>query len=184
MDPDPYCSPLLLFAENVDFHAIAYILLLILLFMVSALMSGSETALFSLSKSEIETFRSSRNPSEENVARLLEKPERLLATILIVNNFVNIGIVLIFEYLLRYYLVIEHPVLRVVVSVVLTTFLLVLFGEVLPKVYATGNYKGFSRFASGPMTVVVSLMRIFSAPFMLLSRGLEKILARRPHETV
>lgn len=184
MDPDPYCSPLLLFAENVDFHAIAYILLLILLFMVSALMSGSETALFSLSKSEIETFRSSRNPSEENVARLLEKPERLLATILIVNNFVNIGIVLIFEYLLRYYLVIEHPVLRVVVSVVLTTFLLVLFGEVLPKVYATGNYKGFSRFASGPMTVVVSLMRIFSAPFMLLSRGLEKILARRPHETL
>ncbi len=184
MDPDPYCSPLLLFAENVDFHAIAYILLLILLFMVSALMSGSETALFSLSKSEIETFRSSRNPSEENVARLLEKPERLLATILIVNNFVNIGIVLIFEYLLRYYLVIEHPVLRVVVSVVLTTFLLVLFGEVLPKVYATGNYKGFSRFASGPMTVVVSLMRVFSAPFMLLSRGLEKILARRPHETL
>ena len=184
MDPDPYCSPLLLFAENVDFHAIAYILLLILVFMVSALMSGSETALFSLSKSEIETFRSSRNPREENVARLLEKPERLLATILIVNNFVNIGIVLIFEYLLRYYLVIEHPVLRVVVSVVLTTFLLVLFGEVLPKVYATGNYKGFSRFASGPMTVVVSLMRIFSAPFMLLSRGLEKILARRPHETL
>ena len=184
MDPDPYCSPLLLFAENVDFHAIAYILLLILLFMVSALMSGSETALFSLSKSEIETFRSSRNPNEENVARLLEKPERLLATILIVNNFVNIGIVLIFEYLLRYYLVIEHPVLRVIVSVVLTTFLLVLFGEVLPKVYATGNYKGFSRFASGPMTVVVSLMRVFSAPFMLLSRGLEKILARRPHETL
>ena len=117
------------------------------------------------------------------MARLLEKPERLLATIVIVNNFVNIGIVLIFEYLLRYYLVIEHPVLRVVVSVVLTTFLLVLFGEVLPKVYATNATRSFSRFASGPMTVVVSLV-IFSAPFMLLSRGLEKILARRPHETL
>lgn len=152
--------------------------------MVSALMSGSETAFFSLSKSDIEGFRNSKNSSEEGVARLLSKPERLLATILIVNNFVNIGIVLIFEYLLRHYLVIENGILRVVVSVALTTFLLLLFGEVLPKVYATGNYKSFSRFASAPMAVTVSLTRIFSAPFILLGRGLEKLLAHKGKSTL
>ena len=184
MDPDPYCSPLLLFIENIDFHAIAYILILILLFVISALMSGSETAMFSLSKSEIETFRASRNASEQTAARLLDRPERLLATILIVNNFVNIGIVLIFEYLLRYYLVIDNDILRVAVSVVLTTFLLLLLGEVLPKVYATSNYKAFSRVAASPMAVTVSLTRLFSAPFILLSRGLEKLLSRHQPTTL
>ena len=184
LDPDPYCSPLLLFAENIDFHAIAYILSLVLLFAVSALMSGSETAFFSLSKSDIESFRSSREASEQTTARLLDRPERLLATILIVNNFVNIGIVLIFEYLLRYYVVIENDLLRVIVSVALTTFLLLLVGEVLPKVYATGNYKSFSRAAAAPMSLAVNLTRIFSAPLMLLSRGLEKLLARHKPSTL
>ena len=102
-------------------------------------MSGSETALFSLSKSEIEGFKNSSDSSERSIARLLARPERLLATILIANNFVNIGIVLIFEYLLRHYMVIDNDIIRVLVSVVLTTFLLLLLGEVLPKVYATGN---------------------------------------------
>ena len=104
--------------------------------MLSALMSGSETALFSLSKSEIEGFKNSSDSSERSIARLLARPERLLATILIANNFVNIGIVLIFEYLLRHYMVIDNDIIRVLVSVVLTTFLLLLLGEVLPKVYA------------------------------------------------
>ena len=138
--------------------------------MLSALMSGSETALFSLSKSEIEGFKNSSDSSERSIARLLARPERLLATILIANNFVNIGIVLIFEYLLRHYMVIDNDIIRVLVSVVLTTFLLLLLGEVLPKVYATGNYKGFSRFAAGPMNFTVNILRIFSAPFILFSR--------------
>lgn len=184
MDPDPYCSTIFLFVENIDFHAIAYILVLLLLFMISALMSGSETALFSLTKSDLDTFKNSKNTSEHSAAALLERPERLLATILIVNNFVNIGIVLIFEYLLRHYLVIDNDILRMLVSVVLTTFLLVLFGEVLPKVYATGNYKAFSRFAATPLSITVSLTRIFSAPFILLNRGLEKLFSHKGKSTL
>lgn len=184
MDPDPLSRTTILLSGAIDTHAIIYIAVLIVLFMLSALMSGSETALFSLSKSEIEVFKNSSDSSERSIARLLARPERLLATILIANNFVNIGIVLIFEYLLRHYMVIDNDIIRVLVSVVLTTFLLLLLGEVLPKVYATGNYKGFSRFAAGPMNFTVNILRIFSAPFILFSRGLEKLFSHKSKPTL
>lgn len=81
--------------------ALWYSIAVILLLMTSALISGSETALFSITGAEKEEFKNSRDPRERMIASLLERPDRLLATILIANNFVNIAIVLILEYFLR-----------------------------------------------------------------------------------
>ncbi|MBQ1969401.1 MAG: DUF21 domain-containing protein, partial [Flavobacteriales bacterium] len=160
--------------------ALWYSIAVILLLMTSALISGSETALFSITGAEKEEFKNSRDPRERMIASLLERPDRLLATILIANNFVNIAIVLILEYLLRTYVDFgDNDLLRVFISVVLTTFLLLLFGEVMPKVYATGNYIGASRMVAPIIKVMSFLLRIVSVPFLLLNKAMEKIFSYR-----
>ena len=160
--------------------ALWYSIAVILLLMTSALISGSETALFSITGAEKEEFKNSRDPRERMIASLLERPDRLLATILIANNFVNIAIVLILEYLLRTYVDFgDNDLLRVFISVVLTTFLLLLFGEVMPKVYATGNYIGTSRMVAPIIKVMSFLLRIVSVPFLLLNKAMEKIFSYR-----
>ncbi|MDD4819930.1 MAG: gliding motility-associated protein GldE [Flavobacteriales bacterium] len=185
MDTDPLGDTTLVISDLLNNTALWYFLLLIALLALSAFMSGSETALFSLTKSEIEDFKDSKNSSENTLFSLLKHPERLLATILIANNFINIAIVLIFEYLLRTYIDFGgHDILRIFISVVLTTFLLLLFGEVMPKVYATSSYKSFSRFVAMPMKILVAFLRILSAPLILLNKGLEKLFSHKSKDTL
>ena len=125
------------------------VFLLVILLIFSGFISGSEVALFSLSKSDIES--KSDLKSFKIITNLLEKPNKLLATILIANNLINIAIVILFtkigEVLFN---AIGSPLIQFFVEIVVATFLILLFGEILPKIYASRNNINFSRIIAHP----------------------------------
>jgi gliding motility-associated protein GldE len=122
------------------------LLIVIVLLMLSALISGSEAAFFSLSPADKEALKENEAKGASFVQRLLNKPKDLLATLLIANNFVNVGIVIISSALLAeiYPASPENEVVHVLVEVVGITLVLLLLGEVIPKIYATKNALRFS----------------------------------------
>ena len=138
------------------------LVLVLLLLIISALISSSEVAMFSLSPSQRAELASSKNASDQRILALLDTPDRangpkrLLATILIANNAVNIAIVLISSQLTAELFatgaVPEWA--QTLVDVVLITFVIVLFGEVIPKVYATGNNLQVARFMAFPLEII------------------------------
>lgn len=116
------------------------ILAILILLLLSALFSASEVAFFSLRPAERERLQSQKSHAAMNILKCLENPEKLLATILILNNTVNIAIVILSTYLTTGLL--DHqiyPVLSFLVEVVVITFVIVMVGEILPKVFATRN---------------------------------------------
>jgi gliding motility-associated protein GldE len=138
------------------------LVLVLLLLIISALISSSEVAMFSLSPSQRAELASSKNASDQRILALLETPDRangpkrLLATILIANNAVNIAIVLISSQLTAALFASgAFPEwAQTLVDVVLITFVIVLFGEVIPKVYATGNNLQVARFMAFPLEII------------------------------
>lgn len=158
-----------------------------LLFISSALISGTEVAFFSLSQSDLNTL--ANESKEENIiVTLLEKPRKLLATILITNNFINILIVLLFaslaetlfghfEYTLDLF-VFKVPI-RFLIEIVLVTFLILLFGEVLPKVYASRNALRFSKIMAKFIHVINIALTPFSLPLITLTKFIEKKLGSK-----
>ena len=147
-------------------HTFTGVLVLILLFF-SALISGAEVALFSLKPTDFEQEKENKNL--QRVKHLLENPKKLLATILVANNFINIAIVLLFNSLAEvlfgslqtnYYGI----NLRFIVEVGVVTFLILLFGEILPKIYATRKNRAFSAFMATPLMVLYKLLIPVSIP--------------------
>lgn len=121
------------------------LLVLVLLLSLSALISGSEVAFFSLEPKELEALKLSDNRKSKLVLQLLAVPDRLLATILVANNFVNIAIIILSSYITNSLIDFSSaPTLGFLFQTVLITFLLLLFGEIVPKVYATHYAMSFS----------------------------------------
>ena len=166
------------------------LLILVILLISSALISGSEVAFFSLSPNDLQTLKRSTLRSSKNIIRLRDKPRKLLATILISNNFINIGIVILSDYLVNrmfgetiflsmgesldpFIPYFEAPDIgrfcNFLITVAGVTFLLVLFGEVTPKIYANLNNLRFASFMSRPMSFLSGLFRPFSS--LLVSWG-------------
>lgn len=130
MDPEP--TVLILLITSTSF--ITSIVLLFILLACSALISGAEVALFSLTKSNIDEGIEHKSAAMQIIAKLLERPKKLLATILVANNFINIAIVLLFSYLGEtLFDSITHPIFRFLLEVVSATFLILLFGEIIQK---------------------------------------------------
>ncbi|MCK5067800.1 MAG: gliding motility-associated protein GldE [Bacteroidales bacterium] len=133
---------------------IGMVVVAILLFF-SAMISGSEVAYFSLGPNHINALEDHPSRKEQLVLRLLEKPDRLLASILITNNFINVGIVIIASFvtgsLFNFAL---SPVLGFMIQVIVITFLLLLFGEIVPKVYANRFAPQFARRMAVPLIVL------------------------------
>ena len=148
---------------------------LVFLLFCSAMISGTEIAFFSLSKTDLDLLSKEHSPAGDRVLGLLNKPKKLLATILIANNFINILIVLLFAVLGAYFFENLEAGIRFLIEVVLITFLILLFGEVLPKVYATRNSIPFALFMANP---VVYLNRLLSPASYLLT-GLTGVVERR-----
>jgi len=141
------------FTATVVIGLIAIALLLIL----SALISGSEVAYFSLSPGDRQKL--TKNKKDQKVIQNLNNPEKLLATILVSNNFVNIAIVVLGSYITSLLFDFSHSqVIGFIVQVVIITFLILFFGEILPKVYATHYPLAFARFMAYPLS---SLEKIF-----------------------
>lgn len=133
------------------------------LLLCSGLLSGSEVAFFSLNHRDKGILIEEQSTAAARILQLLERPRYLLSTILIANNIVNIAIILVSDALLEGLLSDNLPLwLNFGIKVVLVTFLLVLFGEVAPKVYANQNNMKISRMMSGPLKLLERLFRIIS----------------------
>ena len=153
MDPDPlpFLSALFL-ASNLMW--IQWLVVLVLI-VCSALISGTEVAFFSLQLKSLEEDDQSSDIALQRVITLLKNPKRLLATILVANNFINIAIVLVFAVLSDSFLgEIENPILMLIIEVGIITGLILIFGEILPKVYANRNALQFSK----RMSLVISIL--------------------------
>ncbi|SNR37396.1 protein involved in gliding motility GldE [Lutibacter agarilyticus] len=174
MDPEPTFLFIFL-VQSINYWLFLSIAVLFLLLLLSALISGAEVAFFSLSQLDLGEAAESKSSKQKTVFTLLEKPQKLLATILISNNFINILIVLIFAYIgENIFNQIESMLLRFLIEVVLVTFLILLFGEVLPKVYASRNALKFASFMALPLNILSALLSVISTPLMTLTNIIEK----------
>ncbi|WP_457619008.1 gliding motility-associated protein GldE [Lutibacter sp.] len=179
MDPEPSIL-LTLLPEDVNYLLLISSVLFLLLLLLSALISGAEVAFFSLSKADLDKASESKSISQKTVVSLLENPQKLLATILISNNFINILIVLIFAYIGEFIFEnISSIILKFILEVILVTFLILLFGEVLPKIYATRNSLKFASFMAFPLKVLNSILSIVSLPMMRLTNLIERKLGKK-----
>ena len=168
MDPEPYLS---LFYLNIIINPITPSIIwgiagIFILLLSSALVSGSEVAYFSLSPVQKNTLSEQDNKKSNLILQMLSKPEKLLATILIANNFINVGIVMISAYVMNsIFDFSDSAVLGFILQIVAITFLLLLFGEIIPKVYATEASLRFAKFTAFPLSLS---MKIFTPVSKLL----------------
>jgi putative hemolysin len=135
--------------------AIVGMVVVAVLLFFSAMISGSEVAYFSLGPHQMRALKENPSRKEVLVLKLLEKPDRLLASILISNNFINVGIVIIASFVTGSLLNFAHsPLLGFIIKVIIITFLLLLFGEIVPKVYANRFASQFARRMAVPLAVL------------------------------
>ena len=172
MDPEPTS---LNFLTSIDWTLTSSIAILLILLIFSALISGTEVAFFSLSKTDLDDANNGKSEKKKIVVEQLENPKKLLATILIANNFINILIVLFFAYIGEYFFIgIHSTILRFTLEVVLITFLILLFGEVLPKIYANRNAMKFAVLMAFPIQILNTALSFVSIPLMSLTNLVEK----------
>lgn len=205
LETEPSSRQSILYSSSFIFFSLAVfssmwfsVLVVILLLISSAMISGSEVAFFSLSHHDFAKLREDNDTPAKRILNLHDKPRTLLATILISNNFINIAIVLLSDYLLREILPEKiflgwaksltgsfsfinvsveslSQTIAFAINVFGVTFLLVLFGEVAPKIYARLNNILLAKAMAGPLSF---LMRLFSPLSTLLVRG-TNIIERR-----
>lgn len=177
MDPEP--SSFLLILSAIDFSIIVGVGLLFVLLFCSALISGAEVAFFSLTKTDIEKGIEDGIRQLKIVSTLLDRPKKLLATILIANNFINIAIVILFAYLGNFiFSELSSIILKFVIEVVIVTFLILLFGEILPKIYATRNHVKFATFMAYPLKVLDIIFSPLSLPMRSITLAIHNKLGR------
>jgi gliding motility-associated protein GldE len=146
----------------------------------SALVSGAEVALFSLSQKDIDDTLQHHPSKGKIISELLEKPKKLLATLLVANNFINIGVVILFSYVGHdIFSGITSPVLKFIIEVILVTFLILLFGEVLPKVYASRNNIKFAKLIAYPVAGLDKLLSPISLPMRKVTIYLHNKLGKQ-----
>ena len=139
--------------------AFALLLALMLLY-TSGFVSASEIAFFSLSPSDLNDIEEENHPSDSKIKALLEDSERLLATILISNNFVNVTIIMLLNYVFASVIDFgEAKILEFLIVTVVLTFLLLLFGEIMPKIYSAQNTLKFCRKAAPVISVLLSVFK-------------------------
>ncbi len=185
MEPESILTTIPFFCEII-FHPFYWgliigIIVLLILLLSSALISGSEVAFFSLSPADIDELKNSKTKKNKLIKKHLELPNNLLANILIANNFVNVGIVILSTYLVHSAVDFSSsPVLGFIIEVIAITFILLLFGEILPKIYASNYSLTFARFMAQPLYVT---SKIFSPLIMLLLNSTSAVNKRMASKT-
>lgn len=174
MDPEPSLVISFLSFE-MSFAWFKGIILLVLI-ISSALISGAEVAFFSLNSAVLNEAEEEELKNISLIRSLLDRPDRLLAIILVANNFINIAIVLLFASLSPLYLSgISNPVVVLFIEIGLITGLILIFGEILPKVYANRNAMGFSQFMAPVLKSLDRYLLFFlTSPMSRLTLWFEK----------
>jgi gliding motility-associated protein GldE len=181
---DTHYSYLLLQATTEVFSAsniTVLIIIILLLLLMTAITAGAETAYFSLTAKDINYLKTKEEVNARKAIRLLDDPKMLLATILVANNFINIAIVITTNILVQQLLP-PHisPILSFLLQIVAVTFLLVLFGEVLPKVYATQNNMRMALFSAPVLKAMTGLFRPVSKMLVSSTTYIEDKLGANP----
>lgn len=162
--------------------AIISLIVMFVLLACSALISGSEIAFFSFDPAHLHEIKTQANKKNKLVLQLLEKPKRLLATILISNNFVNVTIVVLSTYITAELFYLDHfPVVAFLIQVVVVTSLILLLGEIMPKIYATQNPVKFARFMAAPLRFLISLFYPLSSLLVRSTNFIDRRIARKGH---
>lgn len=151
--------------------------LALLALVLSGFVSGSEIAYFSLTPTQCEELE--ETPKGERVLALLEKPERLLATILIANNLVNVTIVVLCNFALGPIFSGMSALWSFILQTVLLTFLILLFGEILPKLYANSNNLGWAKMAEGTLNMFVRMFYPLSSVLVKSSGIVNKVVTKK-----
>ncbi|MGO2102926.1 gliding motility-associated protein GldE [Psychroflexus halocasei] len=164
MEPDPSS---LFISLALDAGGIFQLVLFFILLICSALVSGSEVALFSLKPTDFDYENISAK--DQILINLIDRPKKLLATILIANNFINIAIVLLYssfsDDLMQSTNISWFGInLKLIIDIGIVTFLILLFGEILPKVYANRNSVEFAHFMAYPLAVLDKIFSPLSMP--------------------
>ena len=155
---------------------IYYSLILAVLLVFSGLISGSEVALFSLSKSQLK--KEDKSSYVQIIQKSLTNPNKLLATILVANSFINIAIVILFTQIGNViFKNITSSFWQFIIEVVVATFLILLFGEILPKIYASRNNLIFSKFVIYPLVLLDFMLTPISLPMQKLSNFIKNKLS-------
>ena len=168
MDPEP--PSFIVVFQNLDTNLLFGFIGIFVLLFISALLSGAEVAFFSLSTKDLDEA-SKQDLSKTNlIISLLEKPKKLLATLLVANNFINIAVVILFSYIgSDLFSSVSSPLLKFILEVIVVTFLILLFGEVLPKVYANRNNLKFAKFVAQPLYILDKLLSPISLPMRAIT---------------
>ena len=172
-------SPLL-FVTNVQSSTFLGIVILVLL-LISFFVSGAEVAFFSLSYKDINTLKTKQDTAWKRIVNLLEEPKILLGSLLIAKTFVNIAIIIISNFLIDELLPIKNTwwFFDFFIKVLVVTVFIVLFGEVLPKVWATQNNFRFAYNASFIVEIIHYVCRRISIWMVGLSDRVERFLGRK-----
>lgn len=174
--------------QSINFTILIGSMVLVILLMCSALISGAEVALFSLTPSDLNDDDQKDTKLLNIISKLLSQPKKLLATILVANNFINIGIVLLFAKLsnsifgdLKTSITLGFFSIDLVffIEVIVITFLILLFGEILPKVYANRNNLRFSKFMARPLQLLDIVFSPISLPMRKITIGIHKRLGKQ-----
>ena len=176
MDPEPSFNTV----STLDTHLLFGIIGILVLLFCTAMVAASEVALFSLSPQNRADLAQKNASKATSINQLLSKPKKTLATILVANNFLHISIVILFSFSLdNVFSTIASPILKFIVEVVLVTFLILLFGEVLPKIYASRNNVKFALFIIYPLLFLDKLLSPISLPMRAFTIFIQEKLGKQ-----
>ena len=184
MDPDAFLCQLAdvfngISVQSPSISAIVAIVLAGILLLASGFASASEIAFFSLSPSDLNTLEEKKHPADEKIESLLADTERLLATILITNNFVNVTIIMLCNVFFMDVFEFHSPVAEFLILTVALTFLLLLFGEIMPKIYSAQNTLAFCRFAAPGICMFLSIFYPLASMLVRSTSFINKHMVRK-----
>lgn len=184
-DPEPLQQFFLTisdFLQHLTPEVLFAIALVVCLLMLSALISGSEVAYFSMSPKDMEELNESTDVKDKRILNLLKKPRLLLATILVSNNFVNIAIIIVSNFIISVLFPTENPLFQILLNVIIVTSFLVFFGEVAPKVFANQSKLVLARFTSKILRFFRVIFYPISWPLWFSGLFIEKRISKKSQE--
>ena len=186
-DPEPYLELISViltpFFTGFTVNAVIGLIILCFLLAASALISSSETAFFSLQPADIDDLESRNDSKSQLVLKLREQPKSLLATILIGNNFVNVTITLLATYIVsEMFDMVNHPAAAFIMEVLVITSLVLIIGEITPKILAARKPVKFSRFMARPLQVLMTLFKPLSNLLVNSTSFMDKHLEKKKAE--
>lgn len=169
MDPDPSSY------TQIDYNLLLGLAGILFLLICSAFISGTEIALFSLSPQDMEKIKNKSPRKSLLLTSLLERPKKLLATIVVTNNVINIAIIILFFRIAgNLFSIISYPSLKFIAEVIFITFLILLFGEVVPKLYASRRPVRFAKKMAWPLYILSNLLAPITIPLRNLTVMMHK----------